>query len=57
MKNKNYNYSKYMWVEIGKYCVNAQGERSVQIPTDSKNSIKEGDFKVLKIKKIEFDNK
>ena len=58
MKKSNYDYSKLMWTEIGKYCVNTMGELSVQIPTNAKTKeekILNGDFKVFKIKKIEFE--
>ena len=54
---KKYDYSEKMWVELGKLCTNLKGELSVQIPTgltNKKDRIREGDFKVIKIKKIEF---
>ena len=54
----NYNYSKDMWLEIGRYCVNSRGELSIHIPTDAKTEeerIKKGEFRVLKINKIEFE--
>ena len=52
-----YNYSKNMWHEIGKYCINAKGEISIHIPTNYKTKeerIIKGEFIVLQVKKIEF---
>ena len=57
VKNK-YDYSKNMWIEIGKYCVNSKGELSLHIPTDAKTKeerINIGEFHVLKIKNIKFE--
>ena len=48
-----------MWIELGKYCTNSKGELSVHIPTEVKTKeekIEKGEFRVLKIKKIEFEN-